>query len=157
MTSSSSMTARASFAALSLALAACPDSTRGPVSVPQQLVGNEPKDCYEFRPEVFQGSRAPAAADRIVARCEDPRVCTAELHENGEVFVYGEAPGTTSVFVAFDHPFTHSHEEHHVRVVFEAPPRGGDWLHPRVTESRLPCPPRRSAPSVQLAADGGAP
>lgn len=140
-----------------LALAACPDSTKGPVSLPDQLVGFQVKDCYEFRPEVFQGPTAPIVASNIVARCEDARVCTAEIESNGDIFVYGEAPGVTSLFVSFDHPTTHNHEEHHLRVVFERTPPGGDWLHPRVAESFPTCPPRRTAPNASLAAsDAGA-
>ncbi len=140
------------------ALAGCPDSTKGPVSLPDELVGNQVKDCYQFRPEVFHGPAAPLVASHIVARCEDARVCTAELQDNGDVAVYGEAPGATSVLVAFDHPTTHNHEEHHIRVVFERAPTGGDWLHPRVEASRLACPPRRSTPNAPIAAgDAGAP
>lgn len=152
--------ARVELLAIVVVLSGCPDSTKGPVSVPDQLVGFQVKDCYEFRPEVFQGPVAPIVATNIVARCEDARVCTTEIEDNGDIFIYGEAPGATSLFVAFDHPTTHNHEEHHIRVVFERTPAGGDWLHPRVQGSQPTCPPRRSAPlasSAPIASDAAAP
>ena len=127
--------------ALALALAGCPDESKGPVFVPDQLAGRAFKDCYTFRPEVFRGPTAPLVAEHVVARCDDARTCTAEIQSNGEIVVRGEAPGATTLFVSFDHPTTHVHEEHKVRVVFEGPARGGDMLHPRMTEPSA-CPSR---------------
>jgi hypothetical protein len=134
-------------------VAGCPDASKGPVYVPDELVGRTVRDCYSFRPEVFRGPTAPLVASHIVARCEDANLCTAELQSNGDIVVYGDAPGATTLHVELDHPTTHSHEEHHIRVVFDRPAHGGDWLHPRMRESSPNCPPRQSAPPASAAAN----